>query len=102
MAGKKTMKVKAVGSKAEVYHGSALHTSGYLYKKHLMRTKKGRIVSIKKHNAGKRAIQRLKKLGYVTKKNKFTLFKKMTKKGKKGMKGGSFFEEASGSATGSQ
>jgi hypothetical protein len=41
-------KIKAVGSKAEVYHGSAKHTSGNLYKKDLVLTRKGRIVSRKK------------------------------------------------------
>ncbi len=78
---------KAVGTKAEVYHGTAKHTSGGLYKKDLMKTKKGRIVSKKKHAAGQKAIARLRKLGYTAKKGKFQLFKK---------KRGGFFEDASG------
>lgn len=65
---------KTVGSKAEVFHGTAKHTSGGLTKKDLMRTKAGRIVSRKKHAAGKKAIQRLFKLGYKPKKGSFGLF----------------------------
>lgn len=41
-------KIPAVGSRAQVWHGNALHTSGGLYKKDLMMNKKtGRIVSKK-------------------------------------------------------
>ncbi len=67
---------KAVGTKAEVYHGTAKHTSGGLFKKHLMKTRAGRIVSKKKHAAGKKAIKTLRKLGFIAKKGKFTLFSK--------------------------
>jgi hypothetical protein len=67
---------KTVGSKAEVYHGSAKHTSGGLTKKDLMKTKRGRIVSRKKHAAGQKAIKKLRKAGYVAKKGTFKLFKK--------------------------
>jgi hypothetical protein len=66
----------AVGTKAQVYHGTAKHTSGGLTRKDLMKTKKGRIVSRKKHAAGKKALRRLVKAGYKAKKGKFTLFKK--------------------------
>ena len=72
----KTGKVPAVGTKAQVFHGTAKHTSGGLEKKDLMKTKKGRIVSKKKHAAGKRALSRLRKAGYVAKKGTFKLFKK--------------------------
>jgi hypothetical protein len=65
-----------VGTKAQVWHGTAKHTSGGLTKKDLMKTKKGRIVSKKKHAAGQKAIKKLKKLGYVAKKGTFKLFKK--------------------------
>lgn len=65
-----------VGTKAQVFHGTAKHTSGGLIKKDLMKTKKGRIVSKKKHAAGQKAIKQLKKLGYVAKKGTFKLFKK--------------------------
>jgi hypothetical protein len=78
-------KVPAVGTKAMVFHGTAKHTSGGLMKKDLMKTKKGRIVSKKKYAAGKRAIKTLRKMGYVAKKGKFTLFKK----GKTMKRGGS-------------
>ena len=67
---------KATGTKAEVFHGTAKHTSGGLFKKHLMKTRAGRIVSKKKHAAGKKAIKTLRKLGFVAKKGKFTLFSK--------------------------
>lgn len=69
-------KIPAVGSKAEVYHGSAKHTSGGLTRKDLMKTKRGRIVSRKKHAAGKKALKNLRKAGYVAKKGTFKLFKK--------------------------
>ena len=65
-----------VGSHSQVFHGTAKHTSGGLTKKDLMRTKAGRIVSKKKHAAGKKAIKHLRKLGYVAKKGTFKLFKK--------------------------
>jgi hypothetical protein len=41
-----------------------------------MKTKKGRIVSRKKHAAGKKALKRLTKAGYKAKKGTFKLFKK--------------------------
>ena len=69
-------KVPAVGSKAEVWHGTAKHTSGGLTRSHLMKTKRGRIVSRKKHAAGKKALKNLRKAGYVAKKGTFKLFKK--------------------------
>jgi hypothetical protein len=65
-----------VGTKAQVWHGTAKHTSGGLTKKDLMKTKKGRIVSKKKHAAGQKALKQLKKAGYVAKKGTFKLFKK--------------------------
>lgn len=49
---------RAVGSHAEVWHGTADHTSGGLTKSDLMKNRYGRIVSIKKHNLGKRAYAR--------------------------------------------
>lgn len=64
------------GSKSQVWHGTAKHTSGGLTKKDLMKTKKGRIVSKKKHAAGLKALKQLKKSGYVAKKGTFKLFKK--------------------------
>ena len=69
-------KIPAVGKKAQVWHGTARHTSGGLTKKDLMKTKNGRIVSRRKHAAGKKAITKLRKLGYVAKKGTFKLFSK--------------------------
>ncbi len=74
-------KVPAVGTKAQVWHGTAKHTSGGLTRKDLMKTKKGRIVSRRKHAAGQRAIKKLRKLGYIAKKGKFSLFTKKSKRG---------------------
>jgi hypothetical protein len=64
-----------VGTKAQVWHGTAKHTSGGLTKKDLMKHK-GKIVSKKKHTAGLKAIKKLRKMGYVAKKGTFKLFKK--------------------------
>lgn len=78
-------KIKAIGSRAEVYHETAKHTSGGLKKKDLM-MHKGRIVSRKAHAAGKKAIKRLRALGYVAKKGTFRLFRKgdvMSRKSRK-------------------
>jgi hypothetical protein len=76
MMGGARKKMPAVGTKAQVYHGTAKHTSGGLTKKDLMKTKKGRIVSRKKHAAGKKALKRLLKAGYKAKKGTFKLFRK--------------------------
>lgn len=78
-----TKKVKTVGTKAEVYHGSADHTASYLYKKDLMKTKRGRIVSKKQHAAGKKAVKRLFALGYKPKKGKFIAMRKSMVDGRK-------------------
>lgn len=69
-------RIPAVGSKAQVYHGTARHTSGGLHKKDLMKTKSGRIVSRRKHALGKKAIKTLKRMGYIAKKGTFKLFRK--------------------------
>ena len=70
-------KMPAVGTKAQVWHNTAKHTSGGLTKGDLMKTKNGRIVSKKKHASGLKAIKKLRKMGYVAKKGTFKLFKKM-------------------------
>ena len=87
-----TSSQQTVGSKAQVWHGTAKHTSGGLIKKDLMKTKSGRIVSRKKHAAGKKAISRLFKLGFKPKKGTFRL---MTRTGRKTRrsKGGSMAED---------
>ena len=71
-----TEHVPAVGSKAQVYHGTAKHTSGGLTKKDLVQNKHGRIVSRKKMAAGKKALKYLTRKGYKAKKGSFKLFKK--------------------------
>ena len=45
---------ESTGSAAQVWHGTKIHTSGGLTQKDLMKTKDGRIVSKKKHMAGKK------------------------------------------------
>jgi len=77
--------VKAVGSRAEVWHGTAKHTSGGLHKNHLMMNKRGRIVSKKKHATAKKQ-KRLEKAGFKPKKGTFKLFKKSDGKTKKNRK----------------
>jgi hypothetical protein len=59
-----------MGSRAQVWHGTAFKTSGGLTKHHLMQNKSGRIVSKEKHNTAKKE-KRLVKAGYGTKKGKF-------------------------------
>ncbi len=68
-------KIKAVGTRAEVMHGTAKHTSGGLTKKDLKYNKQGRIVSVKMSNRAKKE-KRLEKAGFKPTKGKFKLFKK--------------------------
>lgn len=67
---------RKVGTKAQVFHGTAMKTAGGLTRKELMKTKSGRIVSKKKHAAGLKALKRLRSLGYTAKKGRFSLFTK--------------------------
>ena len=78
-------KMMTVGSRAQVMHDTAMHTSGGLTKSDLMYNKHGRIVSKKKHSIGLKAIKTLKKMGYSPKKGSFKLFSKKrgSKKSKK-------------------
>lgn len=78
--------MQTVGTRAQVWHGTAKKTSGGLTKTHLMKNKHGRIVSKKKHASGKKTIKHLRKLGYVAKKGQFKLFHKGHKSRK--MRGG--------------
>ena len=64
------------GSKSQVWHGTAKHTSVGLTKSDLMKTKKGRIVSKKKHAAGLKAIKKLFAKGFKPKKGTFKLMRK--------------------------
>ena len=68
-----------VGSRAQVYHGTAHHTSGGLTKKNLMMNKWGRIVSSKKHKTAKKE-KRLEKAGFFAKKGKFGCVKRVSRK----------------------
>lgn len=63
-----------MGSRAQVWHGTAHKTSGGLTKKDLMQNKSGRIVSRAKHSTAKKEM-RLIKAGYGTKKGKFGFVK---------------------------
>jgi len=72
-----------IGSRAQVMHGTAHHTTGGLTKKALKYNKWGKIVSVKKSMKAKKE-KRLEKMGFKTRKGHFGVVK--TKKGKK--KGG--------------
>ena len=74
--------MKTVGSRAEVWHGNAKHTSGGLTKKDLIQNKHQRIVSRKKHTTAKKE-KRLAKAGYIPKKGKFVIMRKSMKQTKK-------------------
>jgi hypothetical protein len=76
-------RVMAVGSRAQVMHGTARHTSGGLTKGDLKYNKAGRIVSRKKSVSAKKD-KRLEKAGYKTRKGKFGAVKveKKTRKNK--------------------
>lgn len=59
-----------IGSRREVFNGTAKRTTGGLEKTHLIKNKHGRIVSKKKHFTAKKE-KRLVKYGYGAKKGKF-------------------------------
>ena len=65
----KTYKI-LIGSRHQVWNGTAYKTEGQLTKSHLMMNKWGRIVSRKKHATAKKE-KRLQKHGYFAKKGKF-------------------------------
>jgi hypothetical protein len=85
--------MQTIGSRAEVWHGNAHHTSGGLTKKNLLKNKWGRIVSAKKHRTAKKD-KRLQKAGFFAKKGAFGVVKRG------GMKGGESGEEATPSTVG--
>uniref|UniRef100_A0A6C0LF50 Uncharacterized protein n=1 Tax=viral metagenome TaxID=1070528 RepID=A0A6C0LF50_9ZZZZ len=89
VAGKKHEMLE--GSRAQVWHGTAVKTSGGLTKAQLHMNKHGRIVSKKKFNTARKD-NRLVKAGYGTKKGQFGFVKLGTgtmKRGKsKKMRGG--------------
>ena len=65
---------KRVGTRAQVMHGTADHTSGGLTKRDLKYNKWGRIVSRKKSSMAKKT-RRLEKAGYKAKKGSFGVVK---------------------------
>jgi hypothetical protein len=75
-----------VGSRAQVWHGTAKKTKGGLTKSALMMNKHGRIVSRKMHFTAKKQ-NRLVKAGYITKKGHFGFIKKGTHHRKSHRKG---------------
>jgi len=90
------MRIQNIGTRAQVWHGTAKKTSGGLTKSDLMQNKAGRIVSRAKHNTAKKEM-RLVKYGYGTKKGEFGFVKlgshkrghKSRKHGSRKMRGGS-------------
>ena len=74
-----------VGSRTQVWHGTAYKTAGGLTKKKLHKNKHGRYVSMSKYLSAKRE-KRLEKAGFKPKKGTFKAFKKsdstLRKKGK--------------------
>ena len=82
-----TKNIQTTGTRAQVFHGTAVKTSGGLHKSDLMQNKSGRIVSRRKHNSAKKEM-RLVKHGFGTKKGKFG-FVKMGKSKSRKHRGGS-------------
>ena len=78
-----------IGSRAQVWHGTAKKTSGGLTKSALMMNKHGRIVSKRKHTSAKKE-KRLVKAGFLTKKGHFGFVKKghRSRKASRKMRGG--------------
>ena len=72
-------KILTVGSRAQVMHGNAKKTSGGLTKSQLKYNKQGKIVSRKASSAAKRS-NNLVKAGWITKKGKFGVFRKSSKR----------------------
>ena len=69
-------KAVTVGSKAQVYHGTAKHTAGGLVQADLVMNKRGKIVSRKQQAAGRKSLKHLTSAGYIAKKGEFKLMKK--------------------------
>jgi hypothetical protein len=89
-----------IGTRAQVWHGTAYKTTGGLCKSDLMKNKAGRIVSKAKHMTAKKE-KRLVKAGFLTKKGQFGFVKngKSMKKGRK-MRGGDGYPMGSGTQMG--
>lgn len=69
---------KLIGSRAEVWHGTAYKTAGNLKRGDLMKNKHSRIVSRAKHYTAKKE-KRLEKAGYKPVKGKFVPMRKSMK-----------------------
>tara|TARA_Y100000389_G_C17357826_1_gene462072 strand:- start:624 stop:923 length:300 start_codon:yes stop_codon:yes gene_type:complete len=72
-----------IGSRAQVWHGTACKTQGGLTKDKLKMNKHGRIVSKAKSSKGAQMLKRLTSKGYHTKKGQFGHVKKTMKKRRK-------------------
>ncbi len=72
--------MSAVGTRAQVMHGTAHHTSGGLTKKDLKYNRHGRIVSRRASAAGKRALRRLERAGFKARKGSFKLFTRKSRR----------------------
>lgn len=68
-----------IGSRQQVWHGTAYKTPGGLIKSQLLMNKHGRIVSAAKHKTAKKE-KRLEKAGYFAEKGKFGYVKRKTGK----------------------
>jgi hypothetical protein len=64
-----------IGTRAQVWHGTAYKTTGGLTRNDIMKNKSGRIVSKSKYHSAKRD-KRLVKAGYFTKKGHFGFVKR--------------------------
>jgi len=82
-----------IGSRAQVWHGTAYKTTGGLTKGDLMMSH-GRVVSRKKHFTAKKE-KRLEKAGYFAKKGSFGFIKKTLKSIRRGrkMRGGDLTDD---------
>ena len=78
-----------IGTRAQVWHGTAYKTTGGLCKSDLMQNKHGRIVSKAKHSTAKRE-KRLVRAGYGTKKGKFGFVKLNKTSSRRSKKGGQY------------
>ena len=75
-----------IGSRAQVFHGTAYKTSGGLTKAGLKKNKHGNIVSRAKSAKGAQMLKRLTSKGYFTRKGKFGFVRKAAKKTRKARK----------------
>jgi len=82
MEGEQAAGARKVGSRAQVMHNTAHHTTGGLTKRDLKYNKWGRIVSKKRSTLAKKT-RRLEKAGYKATKGKFGV-KKVKKGGAEG------------------